>query len=130
MKTAGAANAARAHLGHEPLGHVQQRAARCGRPVIAQQHADGGVVTHAYNTFGEKVATTSAETNRPGSGVERVTRFAYDKLAVVPLPMQFVDLYQVHEQKAKDGLLTVPPRQNSCRLHRTTVSVQPRHLHP
>jgi YD repeat-containing protein len=61
------------------LGHVNSERLDAGGHVIAEQHADGGVVTHAYNTFGEKVATTSAETNRPGSGVERITRFAYDK---------------------------------------------------
>lgn len=44
-----------------------------GGNVIEEQHADGGVVSHAYDIFGQKVSTTDA--NRSNT-----QQFTYDKL--------------------------------------------------
>lgn len=65
-------------------GFVNTQEWDAGGNLVREQHADGGIITHFYDAFGQRIKTVDALGNQAGSGTtiyqDHTTRYAYDRL--------------------------------------------------
>jgi YD repeat-containing protein len=62
-------------------GYINSQAYDLAGNLVRETHADGGVITHAYDIFGQKVQTVDAVGNAAGGSTktDHTTSHAYDK---------------------------------------------------